>query len=135
VRRTVDDLIATARATYERLSPLEATRRVRDEGAVLVDTRSRDQQAEQGIIPGALHYPLSVVLWWLDPDFPSETPKLPLDTEIIVLCRDGYSSSLAAAQLREIGFDRATDVIGGIEAWIAAGLPISPTPAGTARTV
>ena len=118
-----------------RVTPFEAERRMREEGAVLVDTRSRDQQAEQGIIPGALNYPLSVVLWWLDPDFPSDTQKVPLDTELIVVCRHGYSSSLAAAQLREIGFERATDVIGGVEAWIAAGLPISPLPPGTARTV
>jgi rhodanese-related sulfurtransferase len=126
VRRTIDDLLAEARATYERVTPEEAARRVAEEGAVIVDTRSSDQQVEQGgIVPGALHYPLSVVLWWLDPDFPSEQPKLPLETEVILICRHGYSSSLAVAQLRELGFSRATDVAGGFDAWRAAGLPVS----------
>jgi rhodanese-related sulfurtransferase len=127
MRRTVDELLGKARSSYERLTAREAARRVAEEGAVLGDTRSADQQAEEGLVPGTLHHPLSVVLWWLDPDFPSENEKLPLDTEIILICRDGYSSSLAAAQLREIGFERATDVIGGVETWKAAGLPVTNT--------
>jgi rhodanese-related sulfurtransferase len=91
---------------------------------VLVDVRSQDERERQGLVPGAVHYPLSVVLWRLDPAEDTGNAKLPLDTRVMLLCRQGYSSSLAAAQLSEIGFERATDVVGGVEAWIDAGLPI-----------
>jgi rhodanese-related sulfurtransferase len=130
---TVDDLLERARSGLERLTPAEALAAAA-EGAVIVDVRSPDEQAEQGaLIPGALHYPLSVVLWRLDPDAPAYGPRPPLETQVILACRHGYSSSLAAAQLREIGFARATDVIGGVEAWVAAGLPVDPIPAETRR--
>ena len=66
----------------------------------------------------ALHHLLSVVLWQLD--------ELARDTRVILICRHGYSSSLAAARLQELGFRRATDVDGGFEAWQAAGLPMEP---------
>ena len=92
-------------------------RAVTEGGALLVDTRSRDEQVEQqGVIPGATHHPLSVVLWRLD--------ALPRDTCVILVCRHGDSSSLAAARLHELGFRDATDVEGGFEAWSAAGLPV-----------
>jgi rhodanese-related sulfurtransferase len=125
-RLTVDDLLGRARSGLDRLTPMEALAAMRD-GAVIVDVRSRDEQAEQrALVPGALHYPLSVVLWRLDPE--TAYAKLPLDTQVVLICRHGYSSSLAAAQLREIGFARATDVIGGVEAWVAAGLPVESAP-------
>jgi rhodanese-related sulfurtransferase len=127
VRRvTVDDLLHRARSGLERLTPAQALAAA-SEGAMIVDVRSADEQAEQGArIPGAIHYPLSVVLWRLDPDAPAYGPKPPLEAQVILICRHGYSSSLAAAQLRQIGFGRATDVIGGVEAWVAAGLPVDP---------
>jgi rhodanese-related sulfurtransferase len=116
--RTVDSLLAEARAGLERLAPEAACAAWRD-GALLVDTRSGDEQREQGgVIPGARHHPLSVVLWRLD--------ELPRDARVILICRHGYSSSLAAARLRELGFAAATDVDGGFEAWQAAGLPVEP---------
>jgi rhodanese-related sulfurtransferase len=125
-RTSVDDLLRRAREGLERLTPEQALAATR-EGAVIVDVRSPDEQAQQGVrLPGALHYPLSVVLWRLDPDVDTATPTLPFDTHVILVCRQGYSSSLAAAQAREIGFARATDVIGGVEAWLAAGLPVEP---------
>ena len=116
--RSVESLLAEARAGLTRLAP-DAACAAWQAGAVLVDTRSADEQREQGgVIPGALHHPLSVVLWRLD--------ELPRDTRVILICRHGYSSSLAAARLRELGFDAATDVDGGFEAWQAAGLPVEP---------
>jgi rhodanese-related sulfurtransferase len=116
--RTIDSLLGAARAGLVRLTP-EQARAAREQGALLVDTRSRDEQREQGgAIPGALHHPLSVVLWRLD--------ALPRDTRVILICRQGYSSSLAAAQLQKLGFGDATDVEGGFEAWEAAGLPTEP---------
>jgi rhodanese-related sulfurtransferase len=124
-RTTVGDLLAKARAGLDRVTPAEASEAMRA-GAVLVDVRSQDERERQGVVPGAVHYPLSVVLWRLDPAEPTTNPKLPLDTRVILLCRQGYSSSLAAAQLQAIGFENATDVIGGAEAWIAAGLPVEP---------
>jgi rhodanese-related sulfurtransferase len=114
----LDSLLAEARAGLARLTPVQA-RTARQQGALLVDTRSIDEQREQGgTIPDALHYPLSVVLWRLD--------ALSRDTRVILICRHGYSSSLAAARLQELGFVEATDVDGGFEAWQAAGLPVEP---------
>lgn len=116
--RDVASLLAEARATIERLSPEEAFAAQQD-GAVLVDVRSCDEQREQGVlVPGVAHYPLSVTLWRLD--------SLPRERRIVLLCRHGYSSSLAAAQLAELGFERPGDVVGGVEAWAAAGLPVEP---------
>ena len=117
VTRTVDSLLAEARAGLTRLTPEQAFDAWQG-GALLVDTRSSDQQLEQhGVIPGSLHHPLSVVLWRLD--------ELPRETRIVLICRHGYSSSLAAAQLQQMGFTEATDVEGGFEAWAAAGLPVA----------
>ncbi len=113
--RRIGELLADARARLARLSPEEAYAASKD-GALVVDTRSADEQREQGLIPGAIHHPLSVVLWRLD--------ELPRDTWVILACRHGYSSSLAAAQLQDLGFHRATDVIDGVEGWRAAGLPL-----------
>jgi rhodanese-related sulfurtransferase len=122
-RRTIDDLLAEARHGLERLTAVGA-RAALGAGAVLVDTRSDDQRRAQGYVPGAVHHPLSVLYWRLDPDFPTGNAKLPLDAQIVLICRDGYSSSIAAAQLQELGFARATDVIDGVEGWKAAGLPL-----------
>ena|SRR5439155_19732267 len=125
-RLGVDELLDAARRGLRRLTPEEAHAAARD-GAVVIDIRSVDEQARQGaVIPGSVHHPLSVVLWRLDADVSTENAKLPLDTHVILICRQGYSSSLAAQQLREIGFERATDVIGGVEAWVAEKLPTDP---------
>lgn len=116
--RSIDALLAEARSGLSRLTPWQALDALH-EGALLVDTRSEEEQREQGgLVPGAVHYPLSVVLWRLD--------SLPRDTHVVLICRQGYSSSLAAARLQELGFHRATDVIDGVEGWQAAGLPLEP---------
>jgi rhodanese-related sulfurtransferase len=65
-----------------------------------------------------------VLAWRLDPDCPTSNEKIPLGARVLLICREGYSSVFAAQQLRELGFARATDVIGGVDAWIAAGLPV-----------
>ena len=122
-RKTIDDLLGEARASLARVTVEQAFAELED-GGVLVDVRSEDERERQGFVPGALHHPLSVVLWRLDPDQPTSNPKLLLDTRVLLICREGYSSSLAAAQLRKIGFANATDVIGGVEASLAAGLPV-----------
>jgi rhodanese-related sulfurtransferase len=122
-RTTVDDLLASARTNLVRVTPEQAFDAQKG-GAVLVDVRSQDERERQGFIPGAVHHPLSVVLWRLDPAQPTSNPKPPLEANLLLICREGYSSSLAAAQLREIGFAHATDVIGGVDAWLEAGLPV-----------
>ena len=93
-------------------------------GAILVDTRSPDQRQAQGYVPGSVHHPLSTLLWRLDPDCPTSNEKIPLDARVILICREGYASVLAASQLQELGFEDATDVIGGVEDWKKAGLPV-----------
>lgn len=95
-----------------------------EEGAVLVDTRSEEQLRAHGRIPGARHHPLSVLEWRLDPTAPNHDPNIALDDWVVLLCAHGYSSSLAAARLKLLGFKQATDVIGGVEGWRAAGLPL-----------
>jgi rhodanese-related sulfurtransferase len=116
--RSVESLLEEARGSIVRVTPLEARAAVQ-EGALLVDTRSADEQREQGVlIPGALRHPLSVVLWRLE--------DVPRETRVILVCRHGFSSSLAAAELARLGFREPGDVIGGVEAWRAAGLPVEP---------
>jgi len=95
--------------------------------AALVDTRCAELRQRDGSIPGATWIPLSVLFWRIDPTSPNHLPDLAGDQhrQLILLCDHGYSSSLAAATLHEMGFDRATDVIGGFQAWAAAGLPVT----------
>lgn len=123
-RATIGDLLEAARARYERLQPM-AARAELDQGALVLDTRCTELRRETGVIPGSVHVPLSVLLWRLDPSSESADPGL-ADPErrVILVCAHGYSSSLAAATLHDLGYARATDVIGGFEAWAAAGLPV-----------
>lgn len=109
---------------------MTATRR----GALLVDTRTDPQRAEQGELPGALVIDRTVLEWRLDPASAARIPEaVDYDVEIVVVCRQGYSSSLAAASLRALGLWRATDLIGGFEAWRRAGLPCADGPADVRR--
>lgn len=126
-RVTIHDLLDEARKRLLRLTPQEAHRAMND-GGLLVDTRSDDERREQGIIPGVRHFPLSLLEWHIDPASGYGDPDIGLDSWIILVCAEGYSSSLAAARLQSLGFERATDVIGGFEAWRAEGLPIEGPP-------
>ena len=123
-RRTVNDLLAASRAKIDRLEP-QAVLAAAREGAIVIDTRCAEQRRETGTIPGAVHVPLSVLYWRLDPASGSEDPSLAdPGRHVILVCAHGYSSSIAAATLRDLGFARASDIDGGFEAWQAAGLPI-----------
>jgi rhodanese-related sulfurtransferase len=127
-RRTIDELLAEARARLERVEPAQALEAQRA-GALLIDTRSPDQRERHGTIPGAVHVPLSVLPWRLDPDFEYSTPELSdLSRQVILVCADGYSSSFAAVLLQEIGFARATDLDGGFNGWKSAGFPVEQPP-------
>ena len=124
MRRTIDETLAAARARLRRLTPAEAALAIGD-GATLVDTRDGDVRAREGRIPGAVHAPLSVLEWRVDPDSGHQNPALAgKEDRLILICREGYSSSLAAIRLHELGFVNTTDVIGGFAAWLAAGLPV-----------
>ncbi len=128
-RKTIDELLAEARGRIERLEPEEAARAV-DAGARLVDLRSDDERRRHGVVPGSYHVPRSVLEWRLDPDCAFRNPALAdLEAHVILLCAEGYSSSLAAATLRELGFSRVSDVVGGFEAWKAKGLATRPAVA------
>lgn len=123
-RLTVNDLVAASRARITRLDP-RAARSAAEDGAILIDTRCAEQRRETGVIPGSIHVPLSVLFWRLDPASGFEDPRLAdPERQVILVCAHGYSSSLAAATLQDLGFRRATDIDGGFEAWRAAGLPI-----------
>jgi rhodanese-related sulfurtransferase len=124
-RRTLDELLREARAKIERFEPGDAWAAAQ-EGALIVDTRV-DRSA--GVVPGSLHVPLSVLQWRVDPDSAWRNPHVGgLDTQLILICDHGESSSLAAASLRELGFTRVGDVVGGFEAWLATGLPVATAP-------
>ena len=125
-RQTINDLLESARASLERLDPAAAQAAVAH-GALLIDTRCAELRRETGVVPGSVHLPLSVLYWRLDPASGHDDAALSdLDREVILICAHGYSSSLAAATLRQLGFSRATDVVGGFQAWAAAGLPVEP---------
>ena len=128
-RRTIDELLADARAALDRLEPHAAHDAV-GRGALLVDIRQDTSRLRDGVIPGALHLPRTVLEWRVDPDSPFRNPHVGgLDRQLILVCDHGYSSSLAAASLVELGFARATDLVGGFEAWRDAGLPTAPARA------
>ena len=130
---TISSLLEDARSRLDRLEPQEAFDAGRD-GALIVDTRCADLRRDEGVIPGSVHVPLSVLYWRLDPSSPFRDPGLADPARrIILVCAHGYSSSLAAATLRDLGFPAATDLIGGFEAWAASGLPVERIEAGSAR--
>ena len=122
--RTIDDILADARALITRLTPAEAAVAMRD-GAVLVDIRPAAQRAAEGEIPGALIIERNVLEWRFDPESDARLPVADYDLQVIVFCSEGYTSSLAAAALQELGVHRATDLAGGIKAWQASGLPVT----------
>jgi rhodanese-related sulfurtransferase/mannose-6-phosphate isomerase-like protein (cupin superfamily) len=120
----IEQMLASARARLRRLSPKEAFEAA-VAGAVMVDIRPAAQRASEGRIAGALEVERNVLEWRFDP---TSSARLPVatnhDLEIIVFCSEGYTSSLAASALQELGLWRATDIIGGFQAWRAAGLPL-----------
>jgi len=120
--RTIDDVLAQARSRLRRLAPHEARDAV-VAGAVLVDIRPERQRAAEGEIPGALVIERNVLEWRFDPASQARLPLAHYDLHVIVLCSEGYTSSLAAASLQDLGVHRATDLDGGFLAWRAAGLP------------
>ena len=124
---SIEQVLAAARARLRRLSPDNAYEAMVKTEATLVDIRPEGQRAIEGSIAGALVVERNVLEWRLDP---ASSARLPVasdhDIQVIVFCSEGYSSSLAAIALQDLGLHRATDMIGGFQAWKAMGLPIVP---------
>jgi rhodanese-related sulfurtransferase len=125
-RRTIDVLYAEAEARIDRLAPADAATALARGDAVVIDIRSDGARERDGVVPGSLHVPRTVLEWRLDPASAWRSPHAPgLEERIVLLCDHGFSSVLAAATLVDLGFARAGDVVGGFEAWREAGLPVS----------
>lgn len=127
--RSIDDHLDAVRTRLTRVEPGEAAEAVR-EGALLVDIRYAALRDRDGTIPGAVVVERNELEWRLDPLGSHKLPEATgHDLPVIVVCNEGYASSLAAASLQDLGLRRATDLVGGFQAWRAAGLPVT-APAG-----
>jgi len=129
--RTIDQLLAEARSRLDRVSPQQAMA-ARRAGGLIVDIRPAAQRAAEGEVPGTLVIERNVLEWRFDPASAARLPQADYDLRVIVMCSEGYTSSLAAAALQDLGLRNATDLDGGFSAWAAAGLPVGPAGAATA---
>ncbi len=121
---SAEDLLEAARRVIRRYTPSEALE-AQAAGGHLIDLRCAFDRESEGAIPGAIAVPLSVVPWRVDPSSASRDERIAdREATLILVCNDGYSSSLAAANLTKMGFARAGDVAGGFRAWAASGLPV-----------
>ena len=126
--QTLEALLAVAAERIERRSPAAAYDAMRA-GALLIDIRSSEDRERDGVVPGSLHIPRTVLEWRLAPDSDWRSPYVGgLDREIMLICDHGDSTVFATATLVDLGFKRASDVTGGFEAWRAAGLPVTSAP-------
>lgn len=124
----IDALLADARSRIERISPAQAWQEVREGAARLIDIRPAAQRLVEGEVAGVLDpwvIERNVLEWRLDPRQEASLPGVSLTDRVIVICQEGYTSSLAADSLRSIGITRATDVVGGFAAWRELGLPVA----------
>jgi rhodanese-related sulfurtransferase len=129
-RRTIDQVLESARRRLRRFTAAEAEQAWR-EGAVLVDIRPAAQRKSEGELPGAMIIERNVLEWRFDPSSDARLSIADYDLQVIVLCQEGYTSSLAAASLQDIGIHKATDVIGGYAVWrellyVSRGGDVSP---------
>jgi rhodanese-related sulfurtransferase len=128
----VDEFLAEARAELNRVTPGQADE-LRRSGALLVDIRPHANRLAEGEIPDSVPVERIVLEWRLDPNGPDRLPGFTADTPVVLLCNEGYASSLAARDVRRLGVRSVTDLIGGFRAWRAEGLPVrdGATPAVT----
>ncbi len=116
-RATIDALLAQARRGLDRVEPEQLADEVAN-GAIVVDIRPAEQRERDGDLPGAVVVDRNVLEWRLDPTSPH---RLPLATDhdlrVVLVCNEGYGSSLAAKSLQDLGLRRATDLVGGFQAW------------------
>lgn len=119
----IDELLARARSGLVRLAPQQGYL-AQQAGAVLVDIRPQACREDEGGLPGAVVIERTVLEWRLDPACEARLPWASHDLHVVVVCNEGYSSSLAAATLQQLGIHLATDIVGGFRAWKAARLPV-----------
>ncbi|MFJ8495092.1 rhodanese-like domain-containing protein [Streptomyces sp. NPDC094038] len=122
----IDELLERVRAGYQRIEAQEAYEAARSGEALLVDIRYAALRDRDGLIPGALVIERNELEWRLDPQGSHKTPEATgHDLQVVVICNEGYASSLAASSLHQLGLHRATDLVGGFQAWKTAGLPVT----------
>ena len=126
----IDDVLAEARSGLRRVEP--GTDLLGGTDTLVVDIRPHHNRVAEGEIPGSVPIERIVLEWRLDPDGEHRIPGFTADTTVVVLCNEGYASSLAARDLRKVGLPKATDLVGGFPAYAAAGLPVR---AGASRAV
>lgn len=120
--RPIDEFLAAARARLDRVQ-VQHLEREREGGALIIDTRPVEQRSRDGDLPGAIVIDRNILEWRLDPASSHHIAQVTgYDTRIVIVCNEGYSSSLAAAMLRDLGLHRATDLDGGFQAWLQARL-------------
>ncbi|EFE66730.1 MULTISPECIES: rhodanese-like domain-containing protein [Streptomyces] len=125
----IDELLQRVRAGYERIGAIRAHEAARAGEALLVDIRYAALRDRDGLVPGAVVVERNELEWRLDPRGSHRLPEATShDLRVVVICNEGYASSLAAESLHRLGLHRATDLIGGFQAWRAAGLPVLPVP-------
>ncbi len=123
--KTIDELLEDARGTLRRVTPA-AAEQAAAAGALLVDIRPTELRDRDGLVPGALVIDRNQLEWRLDPASAHRIPQMTSHDRVVILfCDEGYASSLAAATLQQLGLRHATDLDGGIQAWIAAGFPVT----------
>ncbi|MFE5401503.1 rhodanese-like domain-containing protein [Streptomyces sp. NPDC056580] len=123
----IDELLERVRTGYRRVEARAAHEEARSGEALLVDIRYAALRERDGLIPGALVVERNELEWRLDPLGSHRVPEATgHDLRIVVICNEGYASSLAAASLHQLGLHRATDLVGGFQAWRAQGLPVEP---------
>ena len=115
--RTIDEILAEARARLDRVEAAALADEVAG-GALLVDIRPLEQRQRDGELPGAVVIDRNVLEWRLDPSSPNAIAEASYERRVIIVCNEGFSSSLAAATLQDIGVARATDIAGGFQAWM-----------------
>ncbi len=116
---TVDAWLTGARARLDRVQPQDLAQEIAD-GAIVIDTRDSADRAAEGALPGAVIVTRNVLEWRMSPSSPTRLEGITADSRVIIVCNDGFSSSIAAASLRDLGLPRATDLVGGYRGWRAA---------------
>ena len=117
---TVDEWLTEARARLDRVQPQDLAQEIAD-GAIVIDTRDSAEREAEGALPGAVIVTRNVLEWRMSPSSPTRLEGITADSRVIIACNDGFSSSIAAADLHDLGLPRATDLVGGYRAWRAAG--------------
>ncbi|MGW3268808.1 rhodanese-like domain-containing protein [Streptomyces sp. NPDC001056] len=124
---SIDELLERVRTGYRRVEAREAYDTARAGDALLVDIRYAALRERDGLIPGAVVVERNELEWRLDPRGSHRIPEATShDLRIVLICNEGYASTLAAASLHQLGLNRATDLVGGFQSWRSAGLPVAP---------